>query len=287
MASSMSVSVLQRATRADVRREPFPHLVIENALPDALADALIKEYPRLEALGVDPSENNARWSHPADLVAASPDISPVWKELIAYHASPEFFHDVVALFGEDIVRLYPKRFPTLDRLRAGRVGMRLRDSFASHDYLMDAQISGNTPVYEESSVKTTHVDSPWKLFSGLYYLRDPKDDSVGGDLTVDRFKPGLSRWQWRRRFDGVYVADDRVEPVATVRYARNTLMMFVNSLDSLHGVTVRAPTSHLRLFMNLVCEVEEPLFDVPQALEVRLANQRRVAMKRLRKLVGS
>jgi hypothetical protein len=282
----MSISVLQRATRADVRRDPFPHIVIEKALPDQLVEALIEEYPSLEVMDVDPSESNTRWSYPAEFVAGSPAISETWKQVIAYHASPAFFHELVDVFGAEILRAYPQRFQSLEQLTGSRVGIREKDSFADHDFLLDAQISGNTAVREESSVKTTHVDSNRKLFSGLFYLRHPEDDSIGGDLTIARFKPGLSRWEWRRRFDGVFVPEELVEAVKTVRYERNTLVIFLNTLDSMHGVTVREPTPHLRLFMNLVCEVHEPLFDVPQAWEIKLGKLHKIAAKRVRRAVG-
>ncbi len=282
----MSISVLQRASSADVRRDPFPHIVIENALPDSLVDALIDDYPSLDVMDVDPLVSNTRWSYPAELVAESTAISESWKKVIAYHASPAFFREIVEVFGADVLRLYPQRFPTLEQLTGGKIGIRDKNSFEDHDFLLDAQISGNTPVTEGSSVKTTHVDSTRKLFSGLYYLRHPKDDSTGGDLTIARFKPGLSRWEWRRRFNGVYVPEDRVETVSSVRYSRNTLVMFLNSLDSMHGVTVREPTPHLRLFMNLVCEVREPLFEMPQAWEIKLGKLHKIAAKRVRKAVG-
>ena len=73
--------------------------------------------------------------------------------------------------------------------------MRNRDEFADHDLLMDAQISGNTPVVEPSSVKTVHIDSNNKLLTGLLYLRAPEDDSVGGDLDIVRFRRDLSPGQ--------------------------------------------------------------------------------------------
>lgn len=282
----MSISVLQRVTRADVRRDPFPHIVIKKALPDELVEALIEEYPSLEVMDVDPSESNTRWSYPAEFVAGSPAISETWKQVIAYHASPAFFRELIDVFGADVLRAYPQRFQSLEQLSGGKVGIRERDSFADHDFLLDSQICGNTAVREESSVKTTHVDSNRKLFSGLFYLRHPEDDSLGGDLTIARFKPGLSRSEWRRRFDGVFVPEELVETVNTVRYERNTLVMFLNTLDSMHGVTVREPTSHLRLFMNLVCEVNDPLFDVPQAWEIKLGKLHKIAAKRVRRAVG-
>ena len=133
------------------------------------------------------------------------------------------------------------------------------------------------------SVKTIHVDSEHKLFSGLLYLRRPEDDSTGGDLDVLRFRPDLTSAQWRKRFNGMFIDDALVERVCRVPYARNTLVMFVNSPNALHGVTVRQPTPHLRLFMNLVGESRAKLFDVPQHWQVRLAKLPRLIKKRLRR----
>lgn len=42
---SRSLSVLQKATAADVRRDPFPHLILENALPEDLYAALEASFP--------------------------------------------------------------------------------------------------------------------------------------------------------------------------------------------------------------------------------------------------
>lgn len=48
--------------------------------------------------------------------------------------------------------------------------------------------------------------------------------------------------------------------VETVRYQPNCLVLFINTIDSLHGVTVRQPTPHGRCFMNLVGEVATRLY---------------------------
>jgi len=185
------------------------------------------------------------------------------------------------------VRLYPHAFPTLESLRSLNVGVRERDTTDDFDLLLDAQISGNTAVNDASSVKTIHIDSEHKLFTGLLYLRSPDDDSIGGDLDVLRFRRDLTSSQWRRRYDGMFVEDEFVEPVRRVPYRRNTLIMFVNGPDSLHGVTVRQRTSHLRLFMNLVGETRVKLFDVPQHWQRRVAKLPRLLKKRLRRVVGA
>lgn len=257
------LSVLQNAQPGDVRLDPFPHLVIRNALPAALIDELVATYPSYETLGVDPSANNKRWSHSAPKVATNPGIPQLWRDVIAYHASPDFWAEVSALFADAIVQRYPRLYPERSRVQALRAGVRGVDSFETHDILLDAQLSGNTPVREPSAVRTTHVDHNEKLFSGLLYLRPDDDDTPGSDLTISRYRPGLrSTAQKLACFEGMYVDDAFTEIVETVRYAKNTLVMFVNTIDSLHGVTVRQRTPHRRLFMNLVSEIADELYPV-------------------------
>ncbi len=281
-----NMSVLQRAQASDVVSDPYPFVVVPDALPNDLCDALITEYPRLAILGVDDTQNNSRWSIPAPDVSRNDAIPRLWKEFIAYHASPAFFEECVRVLGDHVVRLYPHVFPSVAALRAARLGVRDDDPNDACDFYLDAQISGNTPVREASSVKSIHVDSEHKLFTGLLYLRRPDDDSVGGDLDVLRLRSNLTDAQRRRRFDGMFIDDDLVEQVMRVPYRRNTLFMFVNSPDSLHGVTVRQPTQHARLFLNLVGETRAKLFDVPQHWQRRVAKLPRLIKKRLRRVVG-
>jgi hypothetical protein len=283
---SESLSVLRHARPSDVVEDPYPFVVIHDALPDDLCSALIANYPRLDILEVDGSQNNSRWSIPAWDASRNSAIAPVWKDFVGYHSSPAFFDDFVRVFGDHVVRLYPGIFPDIDSLRAMRLGIRERDETDNCDFFLDAQISGNTAVRDASSVKTIHVDSEHKLFTGLLYLRLPEDDSTGGDLDVLRFRKDLTAAQWRKRFDGMFIDDALVEHVTRIPYSRNTLMMFVNGPNALHGVTVRQPTQHLRLFMNLVGETRVKLFDVPQHWQTRVAKLPRLIKKRFRRVVG-
>jgi hypothetical protein len=283
--SASQLSVLQHVTRADVVREPYPHIVMRDAVPEALCRALIDSYPAPAVVGAGPGSNQ-RWSMPTFEAVQSPDVAAVWKDFSRYHASAEFFGEVVDVFGAEIVRLYPQFFPDEQTLRRLRLGVRKRDRFDDRDLLLDAQIAGNTPVTEPSSVKTVHIDSNNKLFTGLLYLRPPGDDSVGGDLDIVRFRRDLSPARYARRYDGMFVDDELVEHVRTVQYDTNVLFMFVNCPEALHGVTVRQPTAQRRLFLNLVGEVDFPLFDVPQHWQTRLRKLPRLAKKRALRLVG-
>jgi hypothetical protein len=262
--TSMSISVLRTFQKGDFYQDPFPHLIIRDALPNAVCDQLIKEYPSLDTLGVDATQNNMRWNFSASRVKNSEGISDLWKELIEYHSSPEFFAELIEIFGESLIDLYPGRFENLQQLKELAVGVRGVDSFSDKDVLLDAQIAGNTPATSTRSVRSTHVDSMHAMFAGLFYLRQEDDDSVGGDLEIRRFRPELSDAQklgcFRR---AIYVDDKWTELVKTVKYDRNVLVVLVNGVDSLHGVSPRQPTPHRRLFMNLVADMDQPLFHIP------------------------
>jgi len=256
-----TLSVLQKATAQNVRTDPFPHIVLPNALPDALYDELAASFPSSEMLGIDSSENNVRWNYSAHQVHDNADLPAIWRDFIAWHSGQGFFDEIIALFGQHIQALYPDHFPDAQKLAGMRAGVRKRDKFVRCDIQMDAQISGNTPVTETSSVRSTHVDRGDKLFSGLFYMRPADYDAVGGDLTISRFKPAFAgRPERFDLFSDAYVDDSHVEHVATIPYDSNRLVLFINSLDSLHGVTVRQPSDKSRLFVNFIGEIQPRLY---------------------------
>jgi hypothetical protein len=135
------------------------------------------------------------------------------------------------------------------------------------DLSIEFQFAINTPVQTASRVRARHVDNAKKLFSGLFYMREPDDDSVGGDLEI-------CRWRATPEFKNAYVPghqisnthvhDNQVDLVDTVEYRANMLVMFVNSPFAVHGVTMRQPTPHFRRYINFIAEVREPLYDMMQ-----------------------
>lgn len=258
-------TLLANVNKCQVLAEPFPHLVVENPLPEDLYLELASQYPPLEILtGGAVSSSNQRFSLSAAQTLCDARISPLWREFVRLHTSAAFFAQVVELFGELIRATYPALEKTVGALGELRTGVRqgvdagsCANAGSGADALLDAQICVNTRVRgAPSSVRRAHVDSPYKLFTGLYYFRHPEDDSAGGDLEFYRFKG-------RPRGFRVAEVDDRyVEVVKTIRYRPNTLVMFINHLRALHGVTERAVTPFPRCFFNLVGEVRKPLFDL-------------------------
>jgi len=278
----MAQTVLDRVSAADVVREPFPHVVIRDALPAALLERLRSEAPPFERV-LTGRENlrgrlpeNTRVHYVGQELLADPIVSQVWKDFVTAHTSPAFLAQLLGVFGEQIRALHPRlqrRFGELDRIRAG---VRHVDDYGRADMLLDALLVFNTPVVTRpTSVRRAHLDSPRKLYTGLLYLRDPADRSLGGDLELCTFKTNRPRG-----FDGPEIHGEYVTPVKTISYDSNVLVMFLNSLDSVHGVTVRHPTAHRRCYVSLVGEFQQPLFDLLPYQEPRHKH----VLRRLKKL---
>ena len=245
--------------------------MINNALPNEIFETLSATFPSAEDLGVDSRSNNLRWSTKAKDISRVRNLHPLWKRIVDFHTSQAFLNEVFSVFGEAIVNLYPSRFPTEESLKDVVASVRDLRSLSAKGLSLDAQISGNTPVSIATSPRGVHVDAPNALYGGLFYMRDQNDDSVGGDLQF---------WKWNRTYSfgkksGEYregVLPRHITLVKTIPYQSNTLVLFLNSLDSLHSVTVRQPTPHTRKFINLVADSSEPFFQLRPSPYLRLRN---------------
>jgi hypothetical protein len=252
-------TVLSKASKKDVVTAPFPYIVIENALDNDVCDALIREFPHDDVIrqGKGPG-NNQRFSLSAPSVQGNENISPLWKEFISLHTSKVLIEQFASLFEDQISAHFPHFDQQFGQLKEIQPGVRNKDTFDSSKVLVDAQICINTPVIDApTSVKIAHIDDVDKLYAGLYYLRHPDDDSVGGDLQVYKTRKGNYKIHGQR-----LVEDRYVEVVQTIPYKKNTLVIFLNTPDALHGVTVRQATPHTRKFVNLIAEMNQPLFSL-------------------------
>ena len=170
-----NLSVLFDLSKVNFFKKPFPHIVIMDALPWQIADQLTSEFP-IQAF--DLLRNNKRLDISAMKVNSSRDFSPLWKSFIKYHSSREFYKELIEIFKP---HLSDKDYYFYSNLSTGIRGIH---QHSKDQILLDAQISINTPVRSESSVRKAHVDNTNKLFSGLFYLRSKDDVSKGGDLEI-------------------------------------------------------------------------------------------------------
>ncbi len=250
----MTKSILGRVTPDNVHSDPFPYILTTEALDPDYYEELAAHYPDFSG-HPGASKNNVSISM-SGLHAFSDEIPlhPIWKEFMAFHYSGEFLQQVISTLGD----LIPESFPDLET----QLGKKLEDVTVIPRHIEgDADVEihvpfrVNTPVNKASRVRSKHVDSPKKLFNGLFYFRAPEDDCIGGDLEICRWKNG-------RRFNDVFVEDGWADVDDIVPYRANTFILFLNTPDSVHGVTMRMPTPHFRRYIAFTAEFKQPVYDL-------------------------
>ncbi len=268
--------LLENVAPEQVSVAPCPHYVAQSAVsPDTYA-ALNAEFPEMAVIlnGRTDYGNNEAIRMSVKQVLGDTRISPLWREFFEYHTSVDYWRNVVRLFGPH----FRREFPGLEM----RMGRRFEDwrviprGFSGEaEVRLDCQFVMNTPVTQISSVKTPHVDLCDKVFSALYYFRDPADVSDGGDLE-------LYAWQREPRFIKHRVMNRDISLAKTIPYRANTYLCFVNSEKAVHGVSPRGLTQIPRRYINFIAELPIEAFKPRQltrlqqlihASEVRGATQ--------------
>jgi hypothetical protein len=262
-------SILAKATKDDIRRDPFPHIVLRDALDEDLYQALAESMPTAEYISErvgKPITSNERYNYMSEFILGDDGMPQVWKDFVAYHSSPEFYQEFLDLFYEDLMAANPETEKVLGgALRELRVGRRNRDDFETHDALMDCTAVINSAVTgRPSAYRGPHVDKPYKLFGGLFYMRLPEDDTVGGDLVLYKYSSEAAKFFTSKSEygDNRYDIDPKyVEEVGTVPYRANCLVLYPVNRLALHGVSVRNLTDHQRRFVALVADMKHHLFE--------------------------
>jgi hypothetical protein len=255
--SDSTISLLGEATSSQIALEPYPHIVIQEALPADLYRRLEHTYPvsaileRGRALAVP-----GRYGYSAANVLQDEQIDSAWISFFDYHASAAFFQEVVSLFGPIIRQAHPNLESHLGR-KLNELRTSIRPRKPRGDVALDVQFIYNSPSTVPARLAAPHLDRPVALYAGLFYLRLPGDDSMGGDLELWRFTSG------RRLFhpDRQTVRAEVAERVKTIPYQPNTLVLFPHSVDSVHAVSERSPSLYPRLHVNLIAEFDEPFYD--------------------------
>ena len=241
-------SVFAKARPADVRPEPFPHMVIEEALARDHYDALLSSRPHYPG---DHSISNNRQALPAWMLMSLELYHPLWRDFARLHCDPAVYYRVADLFAAH----WPAHLPDLPR-ETTRFGVVGRDTFEAAEVLTDARLEVTSPVHgRASSHRRGHVDTPNRLFAALFYLRAPADDSRGGGLELFRYRQAQPD-----ELDAFELPLDSIELVVTIPYQANTLVVFPHSPLAVHGAEVRQVTPHDRAYVFITAEVEGDLF---------------------------
>lgn len=235
-------TVIDKARREDVELSPFPHIVIDNCLPEEIYKELANCYPTRDyyTQGNLEGENERIKVRLNEILDVNSKVPSVWSDFFKNHISEAFYIKLLELFGSQIKASIPDIEDSLSRkLEEATLSVhRPNEKITTHDLLFDHDLGINTPSSRISSVRGPHIDGLEKLFGGVMYFRMDSDDAEGGDL-------GLYSWKTEKpifyRYTEALPADVILEK--TVSYKPNTVVLWLNSPNALHGVSARSPSS--------------------------------------------
>ena len=220
-----------------VSSDPWPHLIIENALPQAIHDELRDTLPndRLEQQEAKDKHGKLTWLI-YEMYQEKFPVSNLWKDFILYHSSKEFVDKVLNAFDE-----------WTEKLPLPRDQMKLIDRTLPEDkignYYTEFSFVKHPPVNNLSN-RTPHTDNEKEIYVGLLYLKHPLDESTGGDFAIHR--PGSLKMSSKRE----YAKPGPI--VKKCQYKSNNFVMFWNGVDTQHSVTPRQNASHPRWSINMI-----------------------------------
>lgn len=283
-------SIFSNVTKAQIRRDPFPHVVFRDALPEDLADQLLAEYPSMQYLGEGRQgltkggkmPNNIKLRYQSIDVLRDTKLAPIWKEFIQRHISPEFFSEFLHLFQDELLSMYPHLKSFFSSMKGEDVGVMHVDRYTEKKVLLNAEICADSAVTKLSTVRTIHLDHPQKLAVALLYLRSKDNTSVGGSLDIYK-KVNEEKFVLNHVRNVKDAYQKNFEKVASLPYEHNTLLLFLNCPTAFHGVSPRMPTQFPRNVFDIAFEIEEPLFDLSLYAENKWITRIRA---RLMKLLG-
>ena len=269
-----NLSLLQNFHESNFYTDPFPHVIIDNALPENIYTELEKSIPNDLISQSDIQLNNFRTNIFPDQLKN--DLKhKIWYDFLAYHNSIDFYEEFISIFKHEINKLYPnlineqkKKFIKKDSIKT----MRNKDSakIQKGETLFTSIYGCNTPVKIPTSVIQPHLDHYNKFYFGLYYLRPDEDKSEGGDLEIYKWKDSYSNFKkkniiFTEKWTNMY---EHVNPVKKVEYKKNSVIFGINTIDSLHGVTVRQKTDYIRQLAYFSTALDKDIgFATPNLLE--------------------
>ncbi len=222
--------------------DPFPHVVIENALPEPIFKQLLDEFP--EQVVIDQGGLFDGHTHRllAPDVLNAKDVPGLWGEFFKFHVSQECYRETIELLDPALASFYPER---LDAIRKARTSIR---NVRNSDIELDCQFVLNRP--NDDTSRTIHLDNPRELYAMLLYVRPPDDTVNGGDLQISRMRHGQVGMTDNRE-----ASPNDLEWVKDITYAANKLVLFLNTPKSFHGVSVREPGNFNRRSINIIAEL--------------------------------
>ncbi len=239
-------SLLQKYKKKNFFTDPFPHLIIENALPDNLYNDLSQKVPNNFIENID--TNNLRGNVFLNQINDNPE-HELWTNFLKYHQSEEFFNEVFNIFRNDIEKIHVGISKKVEKIK--KISIFENENSSNKDTLnLNSYYCYNTPVKNTSSVRGIHLDFYNKLHIGLFYLRSKNDNTVGGNLALHKWRENYNLTKKKQILftEKFKQLDLHTSKIKEIPYQKNTFFLAINSIDALHSVTMREKTNQVRQF---------------------------------------
>jgi len=253
-------SLLQK--KPTVQTDPYPHVIIEEALPWDLYEALENSFPEGMVMQKHNAyDNGICFRLKADkLLDPTGSVPGVWKEFTRYHTSAEWFNEVNELFRPYMPSVLHKTFTEDDLGARGWAD-------ENKNIWTDCQLVMHRPI-EERTTRTPHIDNPMEMWAGLLYMPCPNDQSTGGEFQIYSTQSSVHKVDKKA---GRQIYDsDLGTVIKTIPYKRNTFVMFANnSPNTVHGVSLRQDATLNRRSVNIIGEFKRGYATMYNVQEVK------------------
>lgn len=186
------LSVLGKVSSSDVKLFPYPHIIIEDALPQEIYENLAANFPQNNKFGSKRQVqlSNRRMNIPAsrflDLQAGfrtrEKKKRNLWREFISYHVSESFVSEIIQLFSTGLTHFRPDFIRDIEMRNSSLTNFTSRTRYTSEaehsDIVLDCQVGINTPAKTKSIVRGPHTDNPNEIWAGLLYFKHKSDNSA-------------------------------------------------------------------------------------------------------------
>ena len=246
-------SLLQK--KLTVQADPYPHVVIEDALPWDLYEQLEREWPEQQLLATQPHDDGICYRLKADSMLRPGLVSEASRKFTEYHTSVKFYNEVKNVFKDYITDL-----PNIENSLSPRGWDKGNDMIGT-----DCQTVMHSPI--DFSSRTPHIDNPREIYAGLLYMPYPKDDSTGGEFQIHRAVGEIKRVN--KNGGREVEIKNQGSIVKSVPYKRNTFVIFCNnSSASVHSVSKRENATLHRRSVNVIAEynrvAKKSMFDIEE-----------------------
>ena len=239
------LNVLQNV--GTVNPDPYPHIIIEDALPWDVYEELERTFPENAVLNTEPFDDGICYRWKADKLLQETFKPEIWRDFCAYHTSAEYVNQCFKLFEPWVQPQLKHEFTNND------VGARGWTE-PQHTIYTDCQLVMHKPISERTS-RTPHLDNPVEIYAGLLYMPHEDDSGTGGDFQIHKAKDTITEVDKKA---GRQVDDKNDGGVVKIGpYKRNSFVMFCNVQHAIHSVSKRVNPTQWRRSVNIIGEFKK------------------------------